>query len=133
MRLSAVTIACLVPSLVAFLVLPGKGQALVAMLPAIMALNVFLAPTYSLMQRLVPDDMRATTLAVVMLIANLIGMGLGPQVVGILSDLLAPTFGRDSLRYAMLVTSVLALWSAFHFWRVGRTVTKDLVAVNAAA
>jgi len=57
------------------------------------ALSFFFGPTFALMQRLVTNEMRATTLALVMLLANLIGMGIGPQVVGILSDLLMPVMG----------------------------------------
>ena len=33
---------------------------------------------------------------------NLIGMGLGPQAVGILSDWFAPEYGAESLRWALL-------------------------------
>jgi hypothetical protein len=57
-------------------------------------------------------------------------MGIGPQLVGILSDLSQPMFGKDSLRYAMLVMSLLAFWSAFHFWRVSRTVKDDLATIT---
>ena len=53
------------------------------------------------------------------------------QVVGILSDLLMPIVGSDSLRYAMLTMSLVALWSAYHFWNVGRTVRADLAAAYA--
>jgi len=130
MRLSAGTVASLVPCYVAFLTLPGKYQALIALVPLFVVFNVFLGPTYALMQRLVPDEMRATMMAVVMLLANLIGMGIGPQVVGILSDWLTPTLGNDSLRYAMLIMSFIALWSAFHFWRVAHTVRQDLAVVQ---
>lgn len=129
MRLSAVTIASLVPCFALFLLLPDKHHALLALIPLMIALGVFIGPTFALMQRLVPDEMRATTLAVVMLFANLIGMGVGPQVVGILSDLLLPVLGKDSLRYAMLAMSLVALWAGYHFWQVGRTVREDLVAL----
>jgi len=127
MRLCAVAVAFLVPCFVAFLLLPEKNQALVALIPLAVVLSVFLGPTYALLQRLVPDQMRATMMTVVMLLANLIGMGIGPQVVGILSDLLMPIMGTDSLRYAILIMSSVALWSAYHFWHVGRTVEGDLV------
>lgn len=126
MRLSATAVALLVPFFVAFLTLPQKHRALIALVPLVIVFNFFFAPTYALMQRLVTDDMRATTLAVVMLLANLIGMGVGPQVVGILSDALAPVLKGDSLRYAMLAMSFIALWAGYHFWRVGRTVKDDL-------
>jgi hypothetical protein len=83
-----------------------------------------------LLQRLVVDEMRATTLAVAMLLSNLIGIGIGPQVVGIFSDLLRPALGIDSLRYAMLAMSLVALWAAYHFWQVGKTVEEDLLVIE---
>jgi MFS family permease len=129
MRMSALTVTAISPCFVAFLLLPQRALALVALVPLVMAFSFFLGPIYALMQRLVPDEMRATTLAVVMLLVNLIGMGLGPQIVGMLSDMLAPALGRDSLRYAMLIMSFVAFWAAYHFWRVGRTIKDDLAAV----
>lgn len=126
MRMSAITVALLTPCLVAFLTLPQKYQALAALVPVAMAFSTFLGPTYAVMQRLVPNEMRATIVALVMVLVNLIGMGLGPQVVGILSDALAPEFGTSSLRYAMVLMSLLAAWSGYHFWQVGRTVKQDL-------
>lgn len=139
MRMSALTVASLVPCFVSFLTLPQKYQALISLLPLIVVFNVFQGPTYTLLQRLVVDEMRATMMALVMLLVNLIGFGIGPQVVGILSDLLTPIAGSDSLRYAMLAMSFVALWSAYHFWQVGRTVREDLsmiaqrVATNAVS
>lgn len=127
LRFSAVVVAMLVPCFVAFLLVPGKHQALIALVPLAMALSFFFGPSFALMQRLVPDEMRATTLATVMLLANLIGMGLGPQIVGILSDLLMPMLGMDSLRYAMLSVSFIAVWAAWHFWQAGQTVREDLM------
>jgi hypothetical protein len=126
MRLSAVTVASLVPFYALFLLVPQKIEALSALIPLIVVFNFFCGPSFALMQRLVADEMRATTLAVVMLLVNLIGMGLGPQLVGILSDYLMPLVGADSLRYSMLLMSVVALWSAYHFWRVGESVSEDL-------
>jgi predicted MFS family arabinose efflux permease len=129
MRLTATMMMLLVPCFLLFLFLPQKQHALMALTPLIVAFNFFFAPTFSLMQRLVPDEIRATTLAIVMLLANLIGMGVGPQIVGTLSDLLMRTLGSDSLRYSMLCMSGVALWSAYHFWRVGDSVRQDLQTV----
>jgi len=126
LRWSAIAVAALVPCYLAFLTLPNRYAALAVLLPIMVALFVFQGPAYALMQRLVPDDMRATMLSVVLLFANLIGMGIGPQAVGILSDWLRPVAGNESLRYAMLTMSFVALWAAFHFWRAGRTVKADL-------
>jgi len=125
MRLSAVTIVALVPLYVIFLLVPHRHWALAAFVPLVTIFNVFSAPAFALLQRLVPDNTRATTLAVVMLLVNLVGMGAGPQLVGILSDAFLPRFGADSLRYAMLVTSLLAPWAAFHFWRTGDALSQS--------
>ena len=133
LRLSTLSVAAVLPCFILFLTLPGGRQALAALFPLMLLFNAFLGPTYALMQRLVPAGMRATMMALVMLLANLIGFGLGPQAVGVLSDALAPRFGVDSLRYAMLMLSFVALWSAWHFWRAGRTVALDLDAVGREA
>ena len=129
MRMTAVTLAALVPCFIAFLLVPQKEGALAALVPLVLTFNLFFAPTYALLQRLVADDMRATTLAVVMLLANLIGMGVGPQVVGMLSDAFVPLAGKESLRYAMLIMSFVAVWAAYHFWQVGSTAEEDLAAL----
>lgn len=132
-RLSAIMIAALVPFFFMFLLLPGKHQALSAFIGLQVVLFFFTGPTFALIQRLVPDDMRATTLSIIMFLANLIGMGIGPQVVGILSDVLAPFYGVDSLRYAMLIMSLVAPGSAYYFVRASRTVTRDLESVARGA
>ena len=132
-RLSAIMIAALVPFFFMFLLLPGKYQALSALVGLEVVLFFFTGPTYALIQRLVPDDMRATTLSIMMLLANLIGMGIGPQAVGILSDALTPFYGVDGLRYAMLIVSLVAPGSAYYFMRAARTVTRDLESVARGA
>jgi predicted MFS family arabinose efflux permease len=126
MRLTAVMVALLFPCSAAFLLIPEKRWALIALVPWALVLNFFFGPAFALLQRLVADEMRATSVAVVMLLANLIGMGIGPQIVGVLSDGLRPMFGSDALRYAMLSVSLVALWSAYHFWKVGETVREDI-------
>jgi sugar phosphate permease len=127
-RLCALMIGLQFPCYALLLFLPQKHQALLAYVPLVLVGNFIYGPAFALMQRLVVDQLRATTLAVVMVLVNLIATGAGPQVVGILSDLLQPRFGNESLRYAMLVFSLVALWAAHHFWQVGRTVERDLSA-----
>ncbi|AIT79862.1 spinster family MFS transporter [Novosphingobium pentaromativorans] len=69
---------------------------------------------------------RATAVSMVLFASSLLGSGFGPYIVGALSDLLAPAYGEDSLRYALLVTCGLLLWSVVHYLlcarRVGRSV-----------
>ena len=51
---------------------------------------------------------------------------MGPAATGLLSDALLPAFGDDSLRYAMLLTSLILGWSCLHFALAARTVEQDM-------
>ena len=132
MRVTALTVACLSPAFTLFLLFRSTAAALTALAVLWTLFNFFIGPTFTLLQRLVVPRTRATTLALVMMLANLIGMGVGPQIVGVLSDLLRTAVGFESLRYAMLALSLVALWAAYHVWRVGRYVTVDLDAASIA-
>lgn len=89
--------------------------------------NVYLAPVLAQTQGMVALRMRAMASAIVLLVINVIGLGLGPWLTGMLSDGLRPAFGVESMRYALLVVSALILpWAAFHYYRAGRTIDADL-------
>ncbi|HZU51130.1 MAG TPA: MFS transporter [Sphingomicrobium sp.] len=65
------------------------------------ALNIlWLGPVITAVQHLVPREMRATASASFLLINNLIGLGVGPPLIGRLSDALKHSYGADALRYA---------------------------------
>jgi MFS family permease len=74
--------------------------------------------------------MRAMAIALIYLFANLIGMGLGPLAAGALSDGLRSWAGEESLRYALLALCPGYLWSGWHLWQAGKTVTRDVQAVQ---
>jgi len=84
-------------------------------------------PLFAALQGVVPERMRALSMAVIMLFANLIGMGLGPLAVGILSDALRPEFGELSLRYALLLVCPGFCWGVWFMWKAARTVGGDTV------
>jgi predicted MFS family arabinose efflux permease len=60
---------------------------------------------------------RAVVLSVLLVLFNLISYALGAGAVGKLSDLLAPRYGEESLRYAYAAALVFTLLSAVHFAR----------------
>jgi len=83
-------------------------------------------PLFATIQTLVPERMRAMSIALIYLFANLIGTGLGPLLVGALSDALHGVAGEESLRYALLAMCPGYLWGAWLLWRASQTVTLDL-------
>jgi len=100
------------------------GFALMAL--GVLASSAAAGPVFATIQTIVPERMRALSISVLFLFANLIGMGLGPLAAGGLSDAFRPRFGDDSLRYALLILSPGYLWGGWHIWRASTTVTRDL-------
>ena len=65
------------------------------------ALNIlWLGPVTTAVQHLVPQPLRSTASASFLLINNLIGLGVGPTLIGALSVMFKDRFGDEALRYA---------------------------------
>ena len=89
--------------------------------------SLTLAPGYALLQRMAPPDARARAAAVQSITATLVGLGLGPLIVGAVSDGLAPVVGEDSLRWGLAALLIPQALSAFHIWRAARTLRADVI------
>jgi MFS family permease len=126
LRLLAFAVACGTPIFITFLTATEKEVALFALLLQTIAFTIFSAPTAVMLQRLVPDDMRATVNLTLQFFSTLIGMGIGPLLVGSLSDIFRPQLGDDALRYAMMLMSVLWPVTAYYYVKVGRTISEDI-------
>jgi len=76
---------------------------------------------------LVGLSMRATASAILFFIINIIGLGLGPWSVGLLSDLLTPSFGAAALGMALLyIVPPIMMMSALFFYAASRNLQRDL-------
>ena len=74
------------------------------------ALNIFwLGPVITAVQHLVPQHMRSTASASFLLINNLIGLGVGPYLIGSVSESLKHAYGAEALRYAAVGCTVFYL------------------------
>lgn len=77
------------------------------------ALNIlWLGPVITAVQHLVPRHMRATASASFLLINNLVGLGIGPLLIGGLSDALKASYGAEALRYAAVGCTAFYLLAA---------------------
>ena len=88
------------------------------------AANYAIGPTIAMIQTLSPPHMRAVSAAIKMLLLNLIGMGLGPLLVGFISDLLTPTHPENTLGVALAYFTIVGLWGSVHFWLCGRELAR---------
>jgi len=111
----------------------------------------FFAPTFAATQNMMEPRTRASASAVLIFFQNVVGAGLGPLFVGMMSDFLAARFyGGDAyttvcsgasvtadpecaqaaslgIQYAMVACVFFLLWGSFHYFMASRTLKKDLV------
>ena len=66
----------------------------------------WVAPSYNLVTQLVPPNRRGTAMALQTIVSTLLGIGVGPLLTGLFSDLLLPVFDHESLRYALLLVNL---------------------------
>jgi MFS family permease len=116
------------------LVLPGGGSSaqqltlafLIFLIPT--ALNLaWLGPITAAVQHLVPAPMRSTASALFLLINNLLGIAVGFYYFGWMSDLLAPRFGDESLRWAIYTGMSFYLLASVLLIAASRTLKRDWV------
>lgn len=120
------TLLCVPAMLVAFLTDNTYVALMLIFIPGTLQ-NVYLGNSIATTHALVGLRWRATASAILFLVINIIGLGLGPFGIGYLSDMLAPTMGVESLRYAMLILlPTVNVWSAIHFYLASRTLREDL-------
>ena len=119
-----------VPLYIAAINLPGAVPALILLVPYYLLGALWYGPVYATAQSIVDPAMRATTAAVLLFVINLIGLGLGPLGVGLLSDLFAGPMGMGSaegVRWALVVSALMGVVSFGLFWRARRTIAAEMV------
>lgn len=91
--------------------------------------SMWLGPAYGVVQSLVRPETRATATAVLLFVANLIGLGLGPLAVGILSDVLVAQgySSADAIKTSLISFALLAIPCAWLFWSAGKTMREEIV------
>jgi MFS family permease len=112
----------------------------------------YLGPMYTVTSSVVAPNMRATAVAILLFVVNMIGYALGPPFVGAVSDFAAnsalaaqglnidicrhPAESQavacaagqaQGIRIAMAVGVCFFLWAAVHYLMVGRTLQRDRV------
>ncbi|MDO9431765.1 MAG: MFS transporter [Pseudomonadota bacterium] len=92
--------------------------------------SLWYGPVYAIGQSIVPPHMRATTSAILLFTINLIGLGLGPLAVGILSDVMANGFGLGSaegVRWALMISTCFGIVAFILFWIARKTIREEMV------
>lgn len=88
------------------------------------ALSAALPAMYAAFHAILEDRLRAFGIAVLLFVGNLVGMGLGPLVLGVVSDALAPRFGDDALKFALIAIYAALVWAGVHFLIAARCMAR---------
>ena len=121
-----------VPFAIPFLLLEDRVWALATFVPFYVLGAMYVGPLWSMTQNLVKVRMRALASALLLFILNLVGLGLGPLVVGFLNDLLEPRYGDESIRYSLLAVTLVGGLASLFFWLGGRHYAADLASRDQA-
>lgn len=88
---------------------------------------MWLGPVLTAVQHLVPAHMRTTASAMFLMINNLFGIAVGSYYFGAMSDLLAPRYGADALRYAIYSGLGFYLVASTLLFLASRRIARDWV------
>jgi len=124
----AIALMMTVPLTVLTFMADSSGEMFFFYAPYFVLGAMWLGPSLAVTHSMVGLRQRAVASAALFFILNLIGLGLGPLVVGSLSDLLRPTLGdADGLRYAIIgIVLVAKVWAITHFLLASRSIAADV-------
>lgn len=115
-------------SYVVMFTLPSAAASLMSFAVASFFSNLWYGPGTLGMQRLAGARSKATALAVVLFVNSAIGMSLGPLLMGLASDALAPSLGAaEGLRYGVLIGLSAGLVSGLAYWFAGRRIADEVI------
>ena len=126
LKVPAYAIIIGIPCAVGAIFLQNNSLSLTFLGLCAMLQSLYLGPSLSVAHSLVPASMRALTSAVYFLVINLIGLGFGPMIVGMVSDLLKPSLGVESLRWALTIIIFISVISAAFFFVTAKKLMIDL-------
>ncbi len=120
-------IACLLGFPVSIAVFSLSNTVIVIALMGILGFSfgVTTPPAMAAVHVIAGERRRALAIAFVFLMTNLVGLGVGPVIIGAASDGLSQSYGNTSLGIAILFCHALLLVAAACFYGAGRTLHAD--------
>lgn len=119
-----------VPFLACAFLADSAWLALVLMIPSSLLGSLWYGPVYASAQGLVPPQMRATSASILLFVINMLGLGAGAVVVGMLSDLFNFGMGlgpNEGVRWALFSSTLFGLIAAVLFWMARARIREQMV------
>lgn len=126
--LPAVTNFLAVPTYIAAMLVDSAPLALALLFVPSLLYGISYGPLYAVLQSVVKPHTRATGVSLFLLMSNLVGLGLGPLFVGILSDYLATGLGAaEGIRWAQVLSTLVGILGAWFYWRSRKFIRDEIV------
>jgi MFS family permease len=127
-RIIIPALACLLlgPVEVVFLLAEPSWLWLAAYAASAFLTLVHQGPVFALVLEVVPARLRAVAIATLLLCSALLGQAVGPLLVGIANDALAPALGSQAIRYSLLIIAVTAMLAGVAILLAGKWIKDDL-------
>lgn len=125
LRLPALASVLAVPLAIAFLSIDSLPHALPFCVGMAFLSTMWLGTGNAALQSIVHPSVRATAFSVLLLFSSLIGLGFGPAFVGWASDWLAPSYGDESIRYALMAAATAQLLGGLAHYLASRRYARD--------
>lgn len=120
----AASLVLALPFFLGFVWAPRWELALTFLLVPMFLNSFFLSATVTFVQGEVSPDRRVMSGALLLLMMNFIGLGLGPTYVGMMSDYFRPAAGEHALQAAYYALSPMYLIGALLFALLGRMIRR---------
>jgi predicted MFS family arabinose efflux permease len=128
--IGAVATALAMPAALGSLFAPSQAVSMACVWLTSILWGVSNGPVAAALNSVVAPRMRATASSLTVVFAAVLGFGFGPFCVGLLSDLLAPSFGTQSLRYALLAPVCTIPLMVVALYAIAKRLPADLAAVG---
>jgi MFS family permease len=119
-----------VPIALFFLLTPVPQLALLCFVPHYFINALYPPPFFTAMQGVSRLRMRSLSVAIHLMLVNLVGLALWPLVVGMLNDSLHAKFGRGAIRYSLLLIALLGLVGGVFYLIAARSLREDMRRVS---
>jgi MFS family permease len=130
-RLTAMSIALTIPAALCAIFAGSFAQAIVGFALQNFFVAMSAACGYGLCLSLSGVRTRGATMGLLQVLSNVVGYGVGPQLVGLLSDRLPPAAHGGSLVYAMALLNLISLWALVHMLIAARWTRGELQRLQA--
>lgn len=126
----AVCNAIAVPAFIGAMLLNSTPIALILLFFPAFFTGMTYGPLFATFQTVSRLHTRATAVSIYLLMTNLIGLGVGPVLVGVLSDYLSVSWGLgigEGLRWSLILSTLLGLLASALYWRARKFIDADAI------